>query len=166
MAAELTETTRLYARCVAAIEPEWIERLGEHLAKRSYREPHWSKDSGSVVAFEQVTVYGLVVVPKRRVQYGPIDPKAARELIYPWCTGSGPVRRPSGFPRTQSPSDRGCAATGTQVASHDVLVDDEAIFLFYAQRIPKAFIAQWISRSGAGRPRARMRSCCSSAVNT
>ena len=67
MAAELTETTRLFARCVAAIDPEWIEKLGQHLAKRSYREPHWSKDSGSVVAYEQVTVYGLVVVPKRRV---------------------------------------------------------------------------------------------------
>ena len=116
MAAELTETTRLYARCVAAIEPEWIERLGGHLAKRSYREPHWSKDSGSVVAYEQVSVYGLVVVPKRRVQYGPIEPKEARELFIRGALVAGHYPGQRGIPRAQPPPDRGCAATRAQIA--------------------------------------------------
>jgi ATP-dependent helicase HrpA len=137
MAAELTETTRLYARCVAAIEPEWIERLGAHLAKRSYREPHWSKDSGSVVAYEQVSVYGLVVVPKRRVQYGPIEPKEARELFIRGALVAGHY---SGAPEFLAHNRRlieDVQQLEHKSRRHDVLVDDEAIFAFYAQRIPE-----------------------------
>ena len=137
MAAELTETTRLYARCVAAIEPEWIERLGEHLAKRSYREPHWSKDSGSVVAFEQVTVYGLVVVPRRRVQYGPIDPKAASELFIRGALVAGQYAGRPDFLEHNRRLIEDVQQLEHKSRRHDVLVDDEAIFLFYAQRIPE-----------------------------
>jgi ATP-dependent helicase HrpA len=137
MAAELTETTRLYARCVAAIEPEWIERLGGHLAKRSYREPHWSKDSGSVLAYEQVSVYGLVVVQKRRVQYGPIVPKESRELFIRGALVAGHY---SGHPEFLDHNRRlieDVQQLEHKSRRHDVLVDDEAIFAFYAERIPE-----------------------------
>jgi ATP-dependent helicase HrpA len=81
MAAELVETTRLYARTAAAIEPEWIEPLAGHLVKQSYSSPRWQGRRGQVAADEKVTLYGLPVVPRRRVNYGPIDPPAARELF-------------------------------------------------------------------------------------
>jgi ATP-dependent helicase HrpA len=137
MAAELTETTRLYARGVAAIEPEWIERLGAHLAKRSYREPHWSKDSGSVVAFEQVSVYGLVVVQKRRVQYGPIEPKEAHDLFIRGALVAGHY---AGHPEFLNHNRRlieDVQQLEHKSRRHDVLVDDEAIFAFYAERVPE-----------------------------
>jgi len=137
MAAELTETTRLFARCVAAIEPEWIEKLGQHLAKRSYREPHWSKDSGSVVAYEQVTVYGLVVVPKRRVQYGPINPKEAWELFIRGALVDGHYAGSAPFLDNNRRLIEEVQELEHKSRRHDVLVDDEAIFAFYAERIPQ-----------------------------
>ena len=81
MAAELVETTKLFARMVAKIEPDWIEPLAKHLIKTNHFEPHWEKKRGQVVAFEQVTLYGMIVVGRRAVHYGPIDPPAARELF-------------------------------------------------------------------------------------
>ncbi|MEO8166503.1 MAG: DUF3418 domain-containing protein, partial [Betaproteobacteria bacterium] len=135
MSAELTETTRLYARVVAVIEPEWIERLGVHLAKRSYREPHWSKDSGSVVAYEQVSVYGLVVVPKRRVQYGPIAPKEARELFIRGALVAGHYPGQPDFLAHNRRLIEDVQQLEHKSRRHDVLVDDEAIFAFYAERI-------------------------------
>ncbi len=141
MAAELTETTRLYARCVAAIEPEWIERLGGHLAKRSYREPHWSKDSGSVVAYEQVSVYGLVVVQKRRVQYGPIDPKASRELFIRGALVAGHYPGRAEFLEHNRNLIEDVQQLEHKSRRHDVLVDDEAIFAFYAERIPEGIFS-------------------------
>jgi ATP-dependent helicase HrpA len=137
MAAELTETTRLFARGVAAIEPEWIEKLGQHLARRSYREPHWSKDSGSVVAYEQVTVYGLVVVPKRRVQYGPIDPKEAWELFIRGALVAGHYAGNAPFLDHNRRLIEEVQELEHKSRRHDVLVDDEAIFAFYAERLPQ-----------------------------
>jgi ATP-dependent helicase HrpA len=137
MAAELTETTRLFARVVASIEPEWIERLAPHLAKRSYREPHWSKDSGSVIASEQVTVYGLVVVPKRLVQYGPIAPKEAWALFIRGALVAGQY---SGNPPFLEHNRRLISEVQElehKSRRHDVLVDDETIFAFYAERVPE-----------------------------
>ena len=81
MTAELVETTKLYARMVAKIEPDWIEPLAGHLVKKNYFEPHWEKKRGQVVAFEQITLFGLIVVGRRPVHYGPIDPVLSRELF-------------------------------------------------------------------------------------
>lgn len=81
MAAELVETTKLYARMVAKIEPDWIEPLAGHLIKKNHFEPHWEKKRGQVVAYEQITLYGLILVGRRPVHYGPIDPATSRELF-------------------------------------------------------------------------------------
>jgi ATP-dependent helicase HrpA len=137
MAAELTETTRLFARCAAAIEPEWIERLGEHLARRSYREPHWSKDSGSVVAYEQVTVYGLVVVQKRRVQYGPINPVEARDLFIRGALVAGQYAGKPEFLEYNRRLVEDVQQLEHKSRRHDVLVDEESIHAFYAARVPQ-----------------------------
>ncbi len=81
MAAELVETTKRFARCVAPIQPEWIERLAAHLIKRTYSEPHWSKKSAAVMAWEKVLLFGLPIIPRRLCRYGPIDPKLSRDLF-------------------------------------------------------------------------------------
>jgi ATP-dependent helicase HrpA len=159
MAAELTETTRLFARCVATIEPEWIEGLGQHLARRSYREPHWSKDSGSVVAYEQVTVYGLVVVPRRRVQYGPINPAEARELFLRGALVAGQYPGRAEFLAHNRRLIEDVQELEHKSRRHDVLVDDEAIYRFYAQRVPEgihnmADFEKW--RRGAERANPRL----------
>ncbi|WP_423278662.1 DUF3418 domain-containing protein, partial [Escherichia coli] len=81
MAGELVETSRLWARQNAAIQPEWAERLGAHLVKRTYSEPHWSKKRAAVMARERVTLYGVPLVADRLVQYGSVDKAVARELF-------------------------------------------------------------------------------------
>ena len=81
MSAELVETSRLYARTIAKIEPEWIEPLAQHLVNRSFSEPHWEKKRGAVIAYEQVTLYGLVIVAKRAVLYSKIDPALCHQLF-------------------------------------------------------------------------------------
>src|SRR5207245_748782 len=81
LAAELTETTRLYARCAAAIEPEWIEAIAGNLVGKTHFDPRWDKERGEVVANERVTLFGLTLVPRRRVSYGASAPAAARELF-------------------------------------------------------------------------------------
>ena len=81
VAAELTETTKLYARTVAKIDPLWVEKIAGKLCKKHYFDPHWEKGSAQVSAFERVTLYGLTVTPKRRVYYGNINPREAREIF-------------------------------------------------------------------------------------
>src|SRR5690606_25534578 len=81
MAAEVVETSRTFARTVAAIDPAWAESLAGDLAKRQVSEPHWSKDAGSAVAFEKVTLFGVEIIPRRRIQFGRIDRAGARELF-------------------------------------------------------------------------------------
>lgn len=81
MVAELVETSRLWGRIAARIDPEWIEPLAQHLIKKSYSEPHWEKAQGAVMATEKVTLYGLPIVAARKVNYGSIDPQVSRELF-------------------------------------------------------------------------------------
>ena len=81
MGAELIETARLYARTVAPVRPEWIERAGKHLTKHAYFDPHWHRQTAHVLAFEKVTLFGLLLVPKRPVHYGPIEPVLSRQLF-------------------------------------------------------------------------------------
>jgi len=81
MAAEIAETSKLYARQVAAVEPEWIEKLGEHLLQHSYRDPHWQKKRGTVAAWQQSTLYGLIINPKKRVNYSPINKAESRQVL-------------------------------------------------------------------------------------
>src|SRR5690606_23221827 len=96
MAAEIVQTTRLYARTVAKIEPEWIEALARHLVKRSYADPHWAKDAGQVMAIEKVSLFGLDIVPRRRVPYGPVAPEDAREIFIHHALVEGDMlRRPA-----------------------------------------------------------------------
>jgi ATP-dependent helicase HrpA len=107
VAAEISETTRLFARCVARIEPEWLERVGAHLLKRSWFDPHWEKKAMQAIAFERMTLYGIVVDARRRVNFGPLNPQAAREIFIRQALVGGEVseefeRRWGFFTRTTS----------------------------------------------------------------
>ncbi len=136
VAAELVETTRLYARCVAAIEPEWIEQAGAHLVKRSYFEPRWEKSGAQVVAWEQVSLHGLVVVPRRRVHYGPIDPKASREIFIRRGLVAGEFDTRGEFFRHNERLREEIEALEHKSRRQDVLVDEERMFAFFDVRIP------------------------------
>lgn len=136
MTAELVETTKLYARMVAKIEPDWIEPLAGHLVKKNYFEPHWEKKRGQVVAFEQITLFGLIVVGRRPVHYGPIDPVLSRELF---------IRE--GLVRGEIQSRAKCLAANARLLEQldeleakarrrDILADEETLFAFYDARLP------------------------------
>ncbi len=135
-AAELVETTRLYARTVARIEPEWVEGLAEHLLKRSYAEPHWEKRSAQVAAFERVTLYGLPIIANRRVNYGPLDPALAREVFIRHALVEGEFHCKAAFFQ----HNRQLLAELEELeirARRDLTADEEALYRFYDARIPE-----------------------------
>ncbi|MEW2186075.1 ATP-dependent RNA helicase HrpA [Streptomyces cellulosae] len=136
MSAELVETSRLWARVNAKIEPEWVEPLAEHLVKRTYSEPHWEKDQAAVMAYEKVTLYGVPIVAQRKVNYGRIDPGLSRELFIRNALVEGDWRTHHKFF-----ADNRKLLTEVEELEHrarrrDILVDDETLFDFYDQRIP------------------------------
>ncbi len=136
MAAEIVETSRLWARTVAEVSPDQVEEVGQHLLKRSYSEPHWSTRSGSVLAYEQVTLYGIPIVAGRRVGYGAIDPVAAREIFIRAGLVEGRWRTRHRFLRDNDATRRALEALEERTRRRDLLVDDETVFAFYDERVP------------------------------
>jgi ATP-dependent helicase HrpA len=136
MAAELVETSRLYARCIAKIEPEWVEKIGAHLLKKSLSEPHWEKRAAQVSAFERAMLYGLPIYHRRRVSFGKQDPARARELFIRGALVEGEFDTKLAF----FAHNRKLLAEIEQLEHksrrQDVLVDDELIFAFYDQALP------------------------------
>ena len=136
MAAELVETTKLYARMVAAIEPEWIEPLARHLIKRSWSDAHWEKRRNQVVAQERVTLYGLPIVNRRKVNYGPIDPPQARALFMRHALVEGEYAGKAEFLRNNQKLLAEIEQEEAKLRRRDRLVDEQVLFEFYDQRIP------------------------------
>ena len=136
MAAELTETTRVYARTVASIEPEWIEQLAGHLVTRTHFEPHWERKSGQVVAFEQVSLYGLIINPRRRVHYGAINPVEAREIFIRQGLVAGEVDTHGKFLRHNQRLIGEIEDIEAKARRQDVLIDDDDMFALYDAAIP------------------------------
>jgi ATP-dependent helicase HrpA len=136
MAAELTETTRLYARTCAGIDPQWLERVGAHLTRKTWHDPHWEKSGGQAFAFERVTLYGLVVVSRRRVPYGPIDPVAARQLFIREGLVQGHIAIQAPFLRHNRELKQEIEELEHRSRRHDVLVDDEKVFEFFDALVP------------------------------
>jgi ATP-dependent helicase HrpA len=136
MSAELVETSRLFARMNAAIDPAWAEPIAGDLAKRTYSEPHWEKKQGSVVAYERVTLYGLAIIAKRRVQFSRIDPAYARELFIRHALVEGEWDSQQAFDRANRALRTQLAELEERTRRRDILYDDEAIFDFYNRRIP------------------------------
>ncbi|MBO0775139.1 MAG: ATP-dependent RNA helicase HrpA, partial [Actinobacteria bacterium] len=136
MAAELVETSRLWARTVARIEPEWVEPLAGHLLRRSYSEPHWDARRGAVMASEKVTVYGLPVVAARPVNYGRVDPVAAREMFISRALVEGDWQTHHRFFRENQRLLAEAAQLEDKARRRGLAAGDSALFAFYDQRIP------------------------------
>ncbi|NJP17285.1 ATP-dependent RNA helicase HrpA, partial [Streptomyces thermoviolaceus] len=136
MAAELVETSRLWARVNARIEPEWVEPLAGHLVKRTYSEPHWEKDQAAVMAYEKVTLYGVPIVARRKVNYGRIDPEVSRELFIRHALVEGDWRTHHKFFADNRRLLSEVEELEHRARRRDIVVDDETLFDFYDQRVP------------------------------
>ncbi|BCB67331.1 ATP-dependent helicase [Haemophilus influenzae 3655] len=142
MAAELVETSKLWGRMVAEIEPEWIEPLAEHLIKKSYSEPCWSKSRGAVIADEKVTLYGVPIVAARPVNYGAIDPTVSREIFIQSALVEGDWNTKHKFFKENQRLVREVEELEHKSRRRDILVDDRTLFEFYDQRIGTEVVSQ------------------------
>lgn len=145
MAAELVETTKLYARDVAAIQPEWIEQEAPHLVRYHYFEPHWEQKRGEVVASERVTLYGLTVLPRRPVPYGKVAPEEAREIFIRSALVAQECDLKADFFVHNKKLIKEITELEHKSRKQDVLVDDEALFAFYHERLPDFYTADAVS---------------------
>lgn len=149
MAAELVDTTRLYARIVAQIDPQWIEHIGSHLIKRNYYEPHWEQKPAQVIAYERQILYGLTINPKKRVHYGLIDPVVSRELFIRAALVLGELDLKADFFSANQQLVKEVEQLEAKARRRDLMVDPEQIYQFYDQRIPeevhnaKTFLTWW-----------------------
>ncbi|MFD7621327.1 ATP-dependent RNA helicase HrpA [Streptomyces sp. NPDC059802] len=141
MSAELVETSRLWARVNARVEPEWIEPLAQHLLKRTYSEPHWEKDQAAVMAYERVTLYGVPIVAQRKINFGRIDAEASRDLFIRNALVEGDWRTHHQFFHDNRKLLGEVEELEHRARRRDILVDDETLFDFYDQRIPEHVVS-------------------------
>lgn len=158
MGAELVDTTRLYARCIAQIQPEWLERVGGHLLKKSYGDPRWEKRTAQVSAYERATLYGLVVYSQRRINYGVIHPKEAREIFIRGALVGGELDTRAPFLAHNLKLVREIENLEHKSRRLDVLVDEELIAAFYDKLVPQdihngAAFEKWLKDATAKNPK-------------
>lgn len=158
MAAELVETSRLYGRCLAQIQPEWLEQVGAHLLKKSYGEPRWEKRAGQVVASERATLYGLVVYSQRKTAYARINPVEAREIFIREALVNGEFESKAAFLAHNQQLVREIENLEHKSRRLDVLVDDSLIAAFYDQLIPADVVdtvsfEQWFQSIAKNQPK-------------
>ncbi|XAS63067.1 ATP-dependent RNA helicase HrpA [Micrococcaceae bacterium Sec5.8] len=142
MAAELVETGRLWARVAAKFDPLWVEQVAPDLIKRSYSEPHWSKKMGSVMAHEKVTLYGVPIIPSRRINYGKVDPELCRELFIRHALVEGDWQTHHKFFHRNRALLHEVEELEARMRRRDILVDDETLFEFYDARIGKDVVSE------------------------
>ncbi|MFL6251239.1 MAG: ATP-dependent RNA helicase HrpA [Actinomycetes bacterium] len=157
MAAELVETSRLWGREVARIDPGWVEPLAAHLVRRTYAEPHWSRSRGAVMATERVTLYGVPIVTGRPVSYGRIDPPLARELFLRHALVEGDWETSQEFFARNRRLLAEVEELEHRARRRDILVDDQALFDFYDRRVPDEVVSArhfdaWWKRASRDRP--------------
>jgi ATP-dependent helicase HrpA len=157
IAAELVETTRLWAHTAARVEPEWVESLAQHLVRRSYSEPHWDQARGAVMALEKVTLYGIPIVASRPVNYGRIDPELSRELFIRHALVQGEWETHHRFFHANRELLEEVEDLEARARRRDILVDDQALFDFYDQRLPAEIVSTrhfdaWWKRTRPGQP--------------
>ncbi|GAA0679419.1 ATP-dependent RNA helicase HrpA [Kitasatospora atroaurantiaca] len=141
MSAELVETSRLWARINAKIEPEWVEPLAGHLIKKTYSEPHWEKKAGAVLAYEKVTLYGMPVVAQRKINYGRIDPELCRELFIRNALVEGDWETHHKFFAENRKLLSEVEELENRARRRDILVDDQTLFDFYDGRLPEEIVS-------------------------
>lgn len=158
MAGELVETSRLYARCIARIEPEWIERVGKHLVKTSLSDAHWEKKAAQVTAYERGTLYGLTIYARRRMNFGPRDPRRAREIFLRSALVEGEWETKLPFYAHNRKLIADIEQLEHKSRRQDVLVDDELIYAFYDAQVPEDLydgtsFEHWYRETAKGTPK-------------
>ncbi len=133
--AELVETSRLYARMNAKIEPEWLEPCAGHLLKKKYLEPHWSSKRGQVQAYEQVSLFGLVIVPKRAIAYGSIDEPTSHDIFIREALVLGSIRTKGSFLKYNQDLIAEISELEDKSRRRDIVVDEERLYEFYSERV-------------------------------
>ncbi|MFE8069711.1 ATP-dependent RNA helicase HrpA [Marinobacteraceae bacterium S3BR75-40.1] len=141
MAAEIVETSRVFARMVGGIQPDWIEPLAGHLVKRHHFEPHWERKRGQVVAFERVNLYGLDIVARRKINYAKIAPQETRELFIRRALVEGDYDTRAPFVDHNKALVASVEAIEDKTRRRDLLVDDEELFRFYDERLPQDIVS-------------------------
>ncbi|MFG0245261.1 MAG: ATP-dependent RNA helicase HrpA [Phycisphaerales bacterium JB052] len=157
MCAEIVRTSKVYARTVAAVDTQWIEEAAAHLIKTTHSDPHWDEQSGRVVADEKVTLFGLDVVPRRTVHYGPIDPKLSRELFIHHALIDDQMRSSSKALKNNRRLIREVGDLQAKARRNDLIADTQTLYNFYDQRLPKDIYAskgfeRWVRKAEAGNP--------------
>ena len=142
MAAELVETSRLWARVASKFEPSWAEQVAPHLIKRSYSEPHWSTKMGAVMAYEKVTLYGVPIIAQRRINFGKVDPVLARELFIRHALVQGEWKTHHKFFHRNRALLQEVEELEARMRRRDLLVDDETLFEFYDARVGKDVVSE------------------------
>lgn len=140
VAGELLETSKLFAHTVAKIEPEWVLKVAGHLVKREHFEPHYHVKSGQVMAFEKISLYGLVLIERKRVAYGTIDPITAREVFIRSALVEGNYRGKGAFFKANRKLIDSLGELEAKSRRRDILVDDEALFRFFDERLPEGMV--------------------------
>ena len=158
MAAELVETSRLYARTVAIIKPEWIEKAAAHLVKKGYSEPHWERDHGQVAAYVRINLFGLTLIPRRKVNYGPIEPEVSREIFIRSALVDGDFKTRAPFWRHNRELIEYVEHLEHKSRRRDLLVDEEVIYEYYHRRIPEGIYStpqfdQWLRGETRSNPK-------------
>jgi len=149
MSAELVETSRLFARMNAKIDPLWLEPLADHLVKRNYSEPHWEKKQGAVMAFEQVTLYGLNIVSKRKINFNNIEPDTCREIFIREALVNGDCIIKEKFLSKNQQLVESIEALEQKARRRDFLIDEQHLVDFYSDKLPetvncqRSFLAWW-----------------------
>ncbi len=158
VAAELVETSKLYARTVATIRPEWVESVAGHLVKRSWSEPHWQKKRGQVGAYERVTLFGINLIARRKVNYGPINPVEAREIFIRFALVEGDFHTRAKFWRHNRELLEHIQNLEHKSRRRDLLVDEQTIYEYYDRRIPEGIYTapdfeRWLRKATASQPK-------------
>ena len=141
MAGELVETTRMWARTNAVVDPLWVEKAGAHLVKRSHAEPHWERKRASAVALERVTLYGVPLVVGRRVALGPLEPETARDLFIRHALVEGDWDAQHAFLKDNARLMARMADLEARARRRDLVVDDDTLFDFYDERLPASIVS-------------------------
>ncbi len=153
VAAEMVETTQLYARCVARIEPQWLLGINDDVLKYQYYEPHWQQRAGRVAAYKETRLYGLVIEDRKRVNYGPIDPVVSREILIRSALVEGRYRGKAAFFHHNQRLIEEVLELEDKVRRRDLLISDDVLYAFYDERIPEGIVSarhleSWLKSAG------------------
>jgi ATP-dependent helicase HrpA len=153
VAAEIVETSRVFARTVARIESNWLEEIAQDLCRRTYHSPHWEKNRGEVVATEQVSLFGLIIVPARKISFGKVDPQESANIFIQSALVNGEIRKPFAFLNHNMKLIHDVKDIEDRLRSRDILIDEHDMFEFYQKRLPGIYdirtLAKFLKKKGS-----------------